>query len=231
MDRCLTPELLDELLPEDPQAVRSRRDLRRLNVLMGHHRILAGALANISNGQPAPRLVELGSGDGGCLLRAARRLSWPSAKATLVDRAAVFDPVHRAAFQAQGWQVDPVVADALSWMRQAAAGDTDVVVVNLFLHHLTREQLGEVFGLAARAGWAFVAVEPRRAALPLIFSRLVGLVGCGPVTRHDATASVRAGFWGWELSGLWPAAQNWELSERRAGLFSHLFVARPKSKS
>jgi hypothetical protein len=54
------------------------------------------------------------------------------------------------------------------------------------------------------------------------------LIGCGPVTRHDGRISVRAGFAGSELSTLWPDKQNWELVERRVGLFSHLFIARRK---
>jgi hypothetical protein len=38
--------------------------------------------------------------------------------------------------------------------------------------------------------------------------------------------SVRAGFSGNELSALWPADGGWQLTERRAGHFSHLFIAR-----
>ena len=37
--------------------------------------------------------------------------------------------------------------------------------------------------------------------------------------------SVRAGFRGSELGGLWGAADGWELQEHRAGLFSHVFQA------
>jgi hypothetical protein len=39
---------------------------------------------------------------------------------------------------------------------------------------------------------------------------------------------VQAGFTGRELSALWPKSGQWELLERRAGLFSHLFIARRK---
>ena len=35
----------------------------------------------------------------------------------------------------------------------------------------------------------------------------------------------RAGFVRKEISALWPDKQNWQLTERRAGLFSHLFIA------
>jgi hypothetical protein len=72
---------------------------------------------------------------------------------------------------------------------------------------------------------AFVAVEPRRSARGLLFSRLLGFIGCNRVTRHDAPISVRAGFAGQELSQLWPTGRDWSLQERPAGWFSHLFVA------
>ncbi|HMJ90456.1 MAG TPA: hypothetical protein VK530_11595, partial [Candidatus Acidoferrum sp.] len=81
--------------------------------------------------------------------------------------------------------------------------------------------------VAARTN-LFVACEPRRSALALAASRSVALVGCGPVTRHDAVVSVRAGFRSSELSALWPETGTWRLIERRAGLFSHLFVARKR---
>jgi hypothetical protein len=71
----------------------------------------------------------------------------------------------------------------------------------------------------------FVACEPRRSALALGASRLVGLIGCNEVTRYDAPISVRAGFAGRELSGLWPAGGAWQLREGARGLFSHCFVA------
>ena len=39
--RLLVPEILDGLPPEDPEARRSRRDLRRINFLMGNERWIA----------------------------------------------------------------------------------------------------------------------------------------------------------------------------------------------
>jgi len=64
--------------------------------------------------------------------------------------------------------------------------------------------------------------------LPRLCGRLLWLIGCGPVTRHDGRISIRAGFAGSELSALWPDKKNWELVERPVGLFSHLFTARRK---
>jgi hypothetical protein len=51
------------------------------------------------------------------------------------------------------------------------------------------------------------------------------VIGCGPVTRHDAPVSIRAGFANREISALWPDANHWELIERPIDLFTHLFIA------
>jgi hypothetical protein len=52
--------------------------------------------------------------------------------------------------------------------------------------------------------------------------------GSGPITRHDGPISIRAGFTGRELSALWPDDGGWQLVERPASLFTHLFMARRK---
>ena len=109
------------------------------------------------------------------------------------------------------------------------SGPLDIVIANLFLHHFSADQLTGLFGALADRASLFVALEPRRGAWPLFGSRLLGLIGCNAVTRHDARVSVRAGFAATELSSLWPPSADWELSERSAGLFSHVFVARRKN--
>ena len=44
MERSLQAELLDELPANDPRAVGSRHDLRRINALMGNARLMARAV-------------------------------------------------------------------------------------------------------------------------------------------------------------------------------------------
>lgn len=68
-------------------------------------------------------------------------------------------------------------------------------------------------------------LEPRRSSWSVFCSRLLWVIGCNDVTRHDAAISVRAGFSGQELSLLWPDKQNWRFTEQRVGAFSHLFIA------
>jgi hypothetical protein len=121
-----------------------------------------------------------------------------------------------------------VKGDIFQWMNDSATGNTDVILANLVLHHFSDAQLSALFSAAEKKTKVFIAVEPRRGGWSLFFADCLSLIGCGPVTCHDAPISVKAGFNRRELSALWPANGQWELLERRAGLFSHLFVARRK---
>jgi len=82
--------------------------------------------------------------------------------------------------------------------------------------------------VASRAA-GFVTCEPRRSAFAVLGARLVFMLGANDVSRHDALASVRAGFAGQELSTLWPRNAGWAIEERGAFPFTHLFVARHAS--
>jgi hypothetical protein len=225
--RIVQPELLDALPPADPRAMHSRRDLRRINAWMRNHSIMADALKNNLNGHAPKQITELGAGDGNFLLLVAQKLSprRPNANASLLDRQKNVPAETLAAFSKLGWRAEAVVSDVFSWPQTSE----EIVIANLFLHHFAEAQLAELFFTVARRARLFIAVEPRRAPLPLFFSRLLWAIGCNDVTQHDATISVRAGFFGDELSALWPDKQNWRLTERRAGLFSHLFVAKKTS--
>lgn len=222
MARQLEQEWLDELPPDDPRAQRSRKDLRRLNVIMANAGILRRALAECS---PGPRrFAELGAGDGTFMLSLARRLDAAPAHVVLVDRQPCVADTTLEAFRHLDWTVDIVAADVCDW---AASTETvDAMVCNLFLHHLSSRALTTLFETCAAKTSALLACEPARTRLALTASHLLGLIGCNAVTRHDAVASVRAGFAGNELSELWPDRTGWQLGEHGAGVFSHLFTAR-----
>jgi hypothetical protein len=226
--RSLQAELVDELPAEHPEAVDTRRDLRLLNSLMGHTGILARSLKTVSRQRGLLRLVEIGAGDGHVLLRVAQRLAanWDEVDVVFVDLQDFLRDETKADFAALHWGVRSVKADVLYWLADTISEKTDVILGNLVLHHFSEVQLKCLFSLASRKANALIAVEPRRAQLPLFCARWLSLIGCCPVTCHDAPISVRAGFKGRELSRLWPTDGHWELTERRAGLFSHLFIAR-----
>lgn len=218
MERVLEPEWLDELPPQDPRAVRSRADLRRVNWFMANAPILSRALRPV---KPHATIADLGSGDGRLMLRVARRLGVPM-DVTLVDQSPVVGTETLLEFESLGCKVRVAARDALSFLSEETV---DIVVVNLFLHHLSDADLAKLFSLTSQRARVLVACEPRRSALALAGCSLMWLIGCNDVTRHDARVSVRAGFSGKELSRLWPS-RGWRLEERAAPPFSHLFVAR-----
>ena len=230
MERIVQPELLDALPPRDESALRSRRDIRRLNGLMGHSRLMARALEKSLRGRASPRIVELGAGDGHFLLGVAERMrpARMEVEATLVDRLDVLDPRMRERFNALGWRIQAEIAGAMEWLRQAAPDSADVIISNLFFHQFGKDELTEMLRLAARSAHTVIALEPRRGWLPDFLGRFLWVAGCGSVTRYDGRVSIRAGFSGRELSALWPDAKNWELTEGPAGIFTHRFLARRK---
>lgn len=233
--RTVRPELLDELLPADPRAIRSRRDLQRVNRALGSCRIVSRALEQALGraSQHVPlRILELGAGDGSLALRIARRLvsAWPATELVLLDRQDLVPEATAAAFAHLGWTLRPLIVDVLEWARaptqQQLAEHWDVVVANLFLHHFEEDPLRELLSAVADRCTAFVACEPRRSYAALIGSRLLPVLGVSADTLHDAVVSVQAGFRDDELSRIWPAnPDSWKLEERPAGLFGHLFVA------
>ena len=221
--RVVEPEWLDMLPAADPRAQRSRRELARVNALMANASIVAARLR--AGAIPSP-IVDLGAGDGRFTLRFLRALGKapPGARVTLVDRELhVDDEVHRA-LRALGWELEPVRSDVLEWLGSEPA-PSGAIVANLFLHHFQDRDLARLLALASGRTRRFVACEPRRSRLADLGARLLGTIGCGPVTRHDAVASVRAGFTDSELTALWPRQPGWSTEERARGLFSHEFFA------
>lgn len=224
--RRLSPETLDHLEEDDPRALRSRRDLRRINRIMGSAGILASRLARLP--RPPRRLIEFGAGDGSLLLHVAQHLAprWPKVNVTLLDRQMLVTEATRKAFEQLGWRVDCLQADVLDWADAPCDAHWDAGIANLFVHHFDHVQISAIFAALSVRTDAFLACEPRRARLPLLASRLVGLIGANDVTREDAVLSVQAGFDGQELSQLWPDAhRQWQLEEVPARLFSHVFSA------
>ena len=229
MKRIVQPEMLDSLLPGDPRAIRSRRDLRRVNAWMANHTLMAKALQNNLNRCTPRQITELGAGDGNFLVRVAQKIfrNRPGVKVKLLDLHPNVSAGTLATFATLGWPAEAIVADVFNWPESSDAGE--VVIANLFLHHFEKARLAELLRLISRRAKVFIALEPRRTRWPLFCSRLLWAIGCNDVTRHDAVVSVRAGFNGEEISALWPDKTDWQLTEQSAGAFSHLFIAQKRA--
>ncbi len=225
--RTIEPEWLDELAPDDPRAMRSRRDLRRINALMTNSTLVARELGRAFPANAPRAIAEIGAGDGHFMLRVAEKISppWRAVDVILLDQQSLVSAATNGKFAAMEWQARPVAADVFAWLAQSREPMFDVIVANLFLHHFDAAKLTELLLLIARRTRVLIACEPARSGRALLGSHLLGVVGCNDVSRHDAVVSVRAGFKNQELSGLWPAGSAWTLREHARGLFSHCFVA------
>ncbi len=198
--RLISREILDHLPVNDASAIRARRDLRTINALMGNVRWMRQALNYVlknSAYSPAPRLIELGAGDG----RLSRKVvGWfPTARVTALDLA----PRPHALPEGISWRQGDLLDNLPD-----CEGDSLYGV--MILHHFRDNQLAQIGETASRYG-VLCFCEPWRARFPHLLGLLIRPL-CGTVTRHDLHASIDAGFAPGELSqalGL----KNWKIRE------------------
>ncbi|MDX2110780.1 MAG: methyltransferase domain-containing protein [Verrucomicrobiota bacterium] len=206
MHRVLTPELLDTLSPETPEARRSRRDLRYINAIMGNERWYRQVLPPLV--RQGERVLELGAGDGE--LCARLRCEIPNMDG--IDRCPA--PANWPA-QARWHQVNLLAFHG--W------GDYPVVIGNLIFHHFDKSALG-VIGESLRPHTrVLVACEPARyRRYQRLFALLCVCMRASPVTRHDGHVSIAAGFQVDELPellGLDPDIWRWRTLAARFGAY------------
>mgnify|MGYP005844571569 FL=1 len=206
MERELEPEILDDLDPADPRAVASRRDLGRINFLMGNERWLLREVGK--RPQAAARgIVEWGAGQGHLLKRLAS-----FGPATGIDRVA--RPADLPGEIA--WHAGDLLDSG-----ERAAVPGGLVVVNLLLHHFEAEDLRRL-GELARPAAAIICVEPWRHPVAMTMGKSM-LPWVSEVTRHDMLVSIRAGFDAGELAAMLGLAADWKIKETtslRGGLRS-----------
>ncbi|MFH1500269.1 MAG: hypothetical protein ABII82_20885 [Verrucomicrobiota bacterium] len=204
MMRRLSPELLDSLPATDPAVRWSRRDLLRVNRVMGNPAWFARTLPAVM--RPGESALEIGAGDGALARRldaagldlAAAPTDWPEGRAW-----------HRADLRSfEGW------------------ADYPVILGNLILHHFDAEALlalGAIFNRHARV---LLFSEPRRARRFLaLWAVAAPLGGANHVTRHDGRVSIEAGFAPGELPRLLGLAEDWQCVEQTNALGALRLIA------
>jgi hypothetical protein len=184
--RVVKPEILDHLPADDLEAMRSRRDLRRINFLMGNERWIVRTIQRFPEAA-AKGIAEIGAGDGVLASKLARM--FPEATVTACDLVAKPACIDDRVCWRQG---DVLADDGLP-----AGG---VLVANLFLHHFEGESLAALGKLCARYD-VVIFCEPDRSALPHVLGALLWPL-INRVTRHDMHVSISAGFSKGELRGL-----------------------------
>src|SRR5206468_2498198 len=106
--RRVDPERLDSLPASAPAATQSRRDLQRLNVVMGQSTSIARWLRVHEAPRWMRRVVDLGGGDGTLLLRVARQLAphGGAVEGVVVDRQTLVSAGTREEFRKLGWGIE-----------------------------------------------------------------------------------------------------------------------------
>lgn len=209
--RSVQPELLDSLPFHHPDAIRSRRDIRLINGLMGNFRWLRGQLSRQL--RPGDHVLELGAGDG-TLTRSllSRRILRP-------DQLLALD-LHPP---------PPDWPAAATWLQQDLfAGplpEADIVIANLFLHHFEDPQLARLGELISPRTRLLLLSEPERRHRYLWTGPLLCyLFRLNHVTLYDMRVSIRAGFRGSELIEALQL-QSWQTRQSHSFFGAHRVVA------
>ncbi len=185
--RNIVPELLAQATPEEAEANLS--DLRRLNRYFGGRQTLRSVLYPLL--RPGTRILDVGAASG--------------------DHAAALAQAHVVSIDIsenhlRGAAGDRVVADAFAL--PFAPGSFDIVMANLFLHHFEDAEIVALLAQFSRlARVAVVVNDLERSRLGWSFLPFTApLFGWHPITIHDGTVSVAAGFQPGELSSLFDQA-------------------------
>ncbi|MDB4438396.1 class I SAM-dependent methyltransferase [bacterium] len=184
--RTVVPEILDSLPGGDPDALRSRRDLRLINFLMGNERW-------IMKQDHRGGVIELGAGEGQLTRKLAER-----------GEVVGLDFQDRPDDLNVCWE-----AGDLFEKLPGVVGET--VVANLILHHFEDDQLARL-GKLIRDRRFLIAVEPWRSRISLAEGYSLWPF-INHVTKHDMMVSIRAGFRKGELREMLDLGAGWEWKE------------------
>lgn len=207
-------EILDALPPGHPDAVASRKDLRLFNAYLGTMGWFSRRLLPLL--QPTDRVLEPGAGQG--------ELSRVLFQKALEGRGfrgiwRTLD-LHLSEIEHRNG-VLPLQGDLLDFREYA---EVDVLLGNMILHHFNPEELRRLGRLFQKRARLLIFQEPLRSPLHLYVCRCCFFL-MSRVTRHDAPASIRAGFRGPELPQLLALdREEWgiELSFSKRGAYRML---------
>lgn len=202
-ERLVIEEILDSLPPDDPRAVQSRRDLRRINVLMGNYRWISDQLRT-DPFSTVTKWTEIGAGSGDL----AGRIEGQSGGSFEVE-GVDFAPRPRGWPERWDWHR----GDLFAYLEEEREGATPGgLIANLFLHHFEDKDLRRLGAFVNGRCRSLLVSEPARYGVfrTLAFA-LFPFVN--EVTRHDMQVSIAAGFRPGEVAQALGLSEDWRIRE------------------
>ncbi len=212
MSRTVSPEILDSLEPDDPRAIRNRREINRLNRMMGNHQWLLNSLQELV--PEGSQIIDLGAGD----ITFYEHIKGQPILYSALDRV----------------KPGPSIPQGMQWITcniESFEGweAYNVITANLFLHQLTDEALGKLGSIWNKTADIMIFNEPLRHPFHrMIAPAFLKFGGYGLVTQHDGLVSIEAGFRGGELPGLLGLGENWKIEEHQTLRGSYRMIATRK---
>lgn len=193
----LTPEILDNLPADHPEAIKSRDDIRAFNRALGNWRWITEALP--PRMKAGEKILEVGAGTGE-LCAELNKLGLPTDGLDLAPR-----PANVPA--ASSWHQTDLL-EFKGWETYR------IVIGNLFFHHLDAVQLATLGEHLNRHARLIMIGDVRRGRWQQwFFAALARSLRANYVSRHDGWVSVAAGFRSHELPrllGLDPRSWTWK---------------------
>ncbi|MFN8353860.1 MAG: methyltransferase domain-containing protein [Spirosomataceae bacterium] len=202
--RSYQPELIDDLNLNEEALAQNLRELERTNYWLGGNQVTIRGFKRLIGSKKTPLTVaDLGCGGGDMLLTLAKWLRKKRLNASLIG-------IDANAFMIDYAQQRTASFAEIRYEQQDVFSETfkqqtfDVVMMTLFCHHFTDEQLLTLFkGLRQQARVGIIINDLHRHWLAYYSIQVIAqLLGASYLYRHDSKLSVLRAFKRTELATL-----------------------------
>jgi 2-polyprenyl-3-methyl-5-hydroxy-6-metoxy-1,4-benzoquinol methylase len=194
-ERRREPEVMDDPGLDPALHAEALQALARINRVSLTERRLLGEVLGLASRRSGPvRVLDVGCGDAGVLVEAARLARRRGV--TLEPHGCDASPLALARAEERAERAGvPLDVSCRDVTTDSLPGGFDVATCSLFLHHLEEEDAARLLSAMAGAARVVLVQDLRRTRVGLVLAWIgVRLLSRSPVARVDGPRSVRAAF-------------------------------------